>query len=269
MKLNVNNYMMAYTDTGKGMPLIFIHGYPLSREMWEPQIKGLSAMVRVIAPDLRGHGESQAVPGPYSMEIFADDIAGLLDALEIQTKVVICGLSMGGYAAFAFYRKYTHRVGGLILAATRAGEDTPQARAGREQAVETAKSEGIEVIVDGMIPNLLSPENYQNHPDLVRKVKSILMSISLDGMIGDLEGMKTRPDSRPTLEKIDVPTLVLHGLEDQIIPPKTAKETRAAIQHSRLQIIPRAGHLLNLEQPAEFNAAVRGFLSGIKVDEHP
>jgi 3-oxoadipate enol-lactonase len=269
MKLNVNNYEMAYTDSGDGTPLIFIHCYPLSREMWDYQMKGLSAMARVIAPDLRGHGESQAVPGPYSMDVFADDIAALLDTLDIQRKAVICGLSMGGYAAFAFYRKYSSRVGALILAATRAADDTPEARAGREQAIETVKAEGIAGIVDGMLPKLLSPERNQNHPDLVKKVRSIMMSISIEGMIGDLEGMIARLDSRPTLKEIEVPTLVLHGLEDQIIPAKTAKETQAAIQHSRLQIIPHAGHLLNMEQPAEFNAAIRGFLSGMNVDEHP
>jgi pimeloyl-ACP methyl ester carboxylesterase len=231
--------------------------------MWESQAMELADFVRVVAPDLRGHGESESVPGPYSMDLFVDDLAALLDVLEIRQKIVLCGLSMGGYVALAFYRKHAARMQALILAATRAAGDSPQAQAGRDQAAETAKEKGVEAIVQSLLPKLLAPETLTNEPELVERARSILRSTSLDGVLGDLAAMKTRPDSRPFLEDIRVPTLILHGTEDQLIPPQEAKEMQAAIPNARLQLVPQAGHLLNLEQPALFNAAVRSFISAL------
>jgi 3-oxoadipate enol-lactonase len=258
----VNSFMMNISDVGDGLPIIFVHGYPLSNRIWEPQTIGLSDVARVIAPDLRGHGKSQVIPGPYTMELFADDLAALLDTLKIQKKVVICGLSMGGYATLAFYRKYAVRVAGLILAGTRAGDDSPQARLNRVATVETARSKGIEAVVNGMLPKMLAPLTADRNDQLVNQVKSIMMSISLEGMIADLQAMKDRPDSRPLLLEITVPVLILHGLDDQLIPSQEAKDMQIAIPVAKIQLIPNAGHLLNLEQSETFNSAVRNFISG-------
>ena len=263
MRQAINGFAMAYTDSGKGLPLLLIHGYPLNRHMWEPQVKELGDLLRAVAPDLRGHGESESVSGPYSMDLFVDDLAAFLDALGIQQKIVLCGLSMGGYIALAFQRKYAARLQALILTATRAAGDSPQAQAGRDQAAETAREKGVEAIVETLLPKLLAPETPQNDPELVRRVRSIISSTSLDGVLGDLAALKNRPDSRPFLKDIQVPTLILHGTEDQIIPSQEAKEMQAAIPDARLQLLPQAGHMLNLEQPALFNAAVRSFISSL------
>jgi 3-oxoadipate enol-lactonase len=257
---------MAYSDAGQGLPVLFVHGYPLNRALWQPQVEGLSEFARVIAPDLRGHGDSQAVPGPYSMELFAGDLNALLDALGIVQKIILCGLSMGGYVAFAFYRKYPQRLAGLVLTATRAAAYSPEARAGRDQAAAVAQEQGVPAIVEGMLPRLLSPKTYEKRPELVEKARSIMMHTSLEGILGDLAGLKNRSDSTPTLAQIHIPTLLLPGVDDRIVPLAEALAMHAGIAGSTLTAIPDAGHLPNLENPAAFNLALGEFLQRILQD---
>jgi 3-oxoadipate enol-lactonase len=258
--MKINNYEMAYEDQGSGLPILFIHGYPLNRRLWQPQVEGLSGSARILAPDLRGHGDSETVKGPYSMDTLAGDCIALLDALDIHKPVIVCGLSMGGYIALALYRKYPERMGGLILAATRASADTPEGKANRDAAATQAKENGVEAVVESMLPKMMSPKTYQQKPDLVQRVKQIMASTSLEGVLGDLMGMKERPDSRPTLGRISIPTLVIHGADDQIISAEETKLMQAQIQGAFLETVPEAGHLLNLEQPQIFNQAVRRFI---------
>lgn len=258
--MRINNYEMAYEDRGNGLPILFIHGYPLNRRLWQPQVDGLSGSARILAPDLRGHGDSQSVEGPYSMDTLAADCVALLDALDIHKPVVICGLSMGGYIALALYRNYPKRMGGLILAATRASADTPKGKANRDAAATQAKGNGVESVVESMLPKMMSPKTYQQKPELVQRVKQIMASTSLEGVLGDLMGMKERPDSTPTLGRISIPTLVIHGEDDQIISAEETKQMHAQIHDAFLETVPEAGHLLNLEQPQIFNQAVRRFI---------
>ncbi|OGO38621.1 MAG: hypothetical protein A2W35_09540 [Chloroflexi bacterium RBG_16_57_11] len=260
MQVTVNGFSMAYSDAGQGPPLLLVHGFPLNRQLWQPQLDGLSEVARVIAPDLRGHGDSQAIPGPYSMDLFADDLNLFLDALGIHEKIVLCGLSMGGYVVFAFYRKYPHRLRGLILTATRAAADTPEGRLARDQMTALAREKGVPAISESMLPKLLAPQAYPNRPDLVEQVRSITLGVSLEGVLGDLAALKDRPDSTPTLAQIDVPTLLLHGADDQIIPLSEAQAMQAGLRGSKLVVLPEAGHLLGLENANVFNEAVRHYL---------
>jgi 3-oxoadipate enol-lactonase len=260
MRLQINNYAMAFEDQGRGLPVLFIHGYPLNRHLWQSQIEDLSSSARILAPDLRGHGDSQPVEGPYSMDVLAGDCIALLDALDIHKPVVVCGLSMGGYVTLALYRNYPERLGGLILAATRANSDSPEGKAGRNTAAALAKEKGIEAVVASMLPKMLSPKTYERKPDLVLRAKKIMEATSLEGVLGDLMGMKERPDSRPILDKIAIPTLVIHGEDDQVITAEETRQMHAQIRGALLETVPDAGHLLNLEQPEVFNRAVRGFI---------
>ena len=260
MKIKVQDITMFYEDCGQGLPILFIHGYPLNHKIWQPQIDGLSDIARIIAPDLRGHGESQATQGEYSMDLLADDCAALLDVIPISQKIVLCGLSMGGYVSLAFLRKYASRLAGLILTATRAAADSSDAKENRLKSINKVKNEGIEPIITGMLPNLLSPHTLSSNPALVAQVREIMQSVSPQGYIGDLMGMKNRPDSTPLLPKIDIPTLLIFGDEDQIIPLEEAKSMHSLIPASQLAIIPGAAHLLQLEKPTEFNDIVRNFI---------
>jgi 3-oxoadipate enol-lactonase len=261
MKRQINDISMAYDDCGEGIPVLFIHGYPLNRTMWQPQVDGLSDIARIIAPDLRGHGESQAIAGEYSMELLADDCAALLNAIPITQKVILCGLSMGGYVAFAFLRKYAARLAGLILTATRAAPDSEAGKANRDKAIAQVQNEGSANIIEGMLPKLFSPRSISGNPALVEKIQRIMQSVSLEGYIGDLQGMKNRPDSTPLLTRINIPTLLVFGAEDQIIPLEEAQSMHSMIPGSRLEIVANAGHLPNLEQPQIFNSILRTFIT--------
>jgi pimeloyl-ACP methyl ester carboxylesterase len=260
VRLKVRDIHIEHEDLGTRTPLLFIHGFPLNRHLWDEQVSELSDVARVIAPDLRGHGGSDPASGPYSMDLHAEDCGALLDALRVTQPVVLCGLSMGGYVAFAFYRKYPERVAGLILAATRASADSPEGKANREKAMALAKENGVGAVAESMLPKMLSPKTYSSRPPLVARVKAMMETTSLEGVLGDLAGLRDRPDSTPTLVQINKPTLVLHGADDQLIPASEAEAIHAAIKGSQLKIIPDAGHLLSMEQPETFNEVVRGFV---------
>jgi 3-oxoadipate enol-lactonase len=271
MYIQLGNLSLHYSDQGSGIPLLLIHGFPLNRKLWEDQLSDLSDVARVIAPDLRGHGDSPATPASspnqqvYSMDLLADDCIHLLDALNITQPVVVAGLSMGGYVSFALYRKYPQRVAGLVLAATRAAADTPEGKINREKAVEQALQGGAQAIAQSMIQRMLAPKAYENRPELIEAAMNIMHDVSVEGIVGDLYGMRDRPDSTASLSGISVPTLIIHGADDQIIPMREAQDMQKNIPGATLRVIPDAGHLVNLEQPQLFNQAVREFLTkGIK-----
>ncbi|HNT22799.1 MAG TPA: alpha/beta fold hydrolase [Anaerolineales bacterium] len=261
MKVHLPDFSMAYRARGEGLPLLLIHGYPLSRQIWKHQLSGLADTACLLAPDLRGFGQSAPLPGPYSVDLLAQDCNDFLDALKITRPVVVCGISMGGYISLAFYRKFAHRVGGLILAGTRPGPDSPQAKAGREKSIQLVQQSGPQAIAEGMIGKMLAPQSYSNRPALVRQVLKIMSSASVEGIAGALYAMRDRPDSTPILSQIHCPTLVIHGAEDQVVPPAEAEATQVAIPNSRLVILAKAGHLLNIEQPRAFNHALHEFLA--------
>lgn len=253
-------FQMSFEDSCDRVPVLLIHGFPLNNMLWDLQVGDLSDIARLIAPDLRGHGMTEPTEPPYSVGLFAEDCANLLDQLGITGPVVVGGLSMGGYVAFEFCRRYPERVAGIILAATKAGADSDDAKKGRDEAASKAIAEGTSVIADGMLPKLLAPDNYETHPDLVDFTHKMMLETSPEGVVGALAAMRDRPDSTPDLAGLDVPALVIHGEEDQLIPRAEAEAMAAALPQSRLVILGDAGHLPNLEQPEAFNDAVREFL---------
>ncbi len=253
-------FLMSFDDGADRVPVLWIHGYPLSSVLWGPQVFGLADMARQITPDLRGHGSTEATSPPYSMAMFADDCVHLLDHLGFSGPVVIGGLSMGGYVALEICRRHPERVAGLILAATRAGADSAEGKAGRDKAAAQVADEGVAAIAEGMLPKLLAPGTYKERPDLVEFVGEMMLATSVDGVVGALAAMRDRPDSTPDLPGFDVPALVIHGQEDQLIPVSEAEIMAAGLPEAELVIVPDAGHLPNLEQPEVFDDAVRGFL---------
>lgn len=263
MNARVNGINVAYADQGQGLPVVLVHAFPLSRVMWAPQVEALSSQYRVIAVDLRGHGESDAPLWRYTMDQFADDLHALLDHLGIQA-AVMAGLSMGGYILFAFHRRYASRVKALVLADTRAQADTEDGRAKRMAMAQTAYNEGPAAVARQMMPIFFSPGALSSRPDLIQLAERIITANQVSGIAGDLMGMADRPDSRPFLKDIACPTLVIVGEQDQGTPPTDARAIADGIPGARLVVIPNAGHLSNLEQPEAFNRAVRSFLEGIR-----
>ena len=260
MRTSLRDFTMEYEDKGSGMPVIFIHGYPLNRTLWEPQLEALADIARIIAPDLRGHGGSDPIPGIYTMRAMAKDIKELLETLKIEQPIILCGLSMGGYVCFEFMRSYPNMVQGMILAATRATADSIETKVNREEAAAIAQERGPQAIANMMLTKMLAPATYEKRPELVERARNIMEKISTQAIVGDLRGMLNREDSTPLLKEINIPVLILHGGDDQIIPQAEVDLMKNEIKNARVEIIPEAGHLLNIEQPDLFNKAVREFI---------
>ncbi|NOU12182.1 MAG: alpha/beta fold hydrolase [Nitrospira sp.] len=217
MQTQINGITLAYNDQGSGLPIFFLHAFPLNHTMWAEQEKAFSSQFRVVTIDLRGHGKSDAPLWRYTLDQAADDVIGLLDHLSIRQAVFV-GLSMGGYILFALYRKYADRVKGLVLADTRAQADTAEGKEARFQMAQTAYQKGPSAIADIMIPKLLSPATVQTNPGLVRHVRAMIEGNQISGIAGDLMAMAERPDSVTLLKHITCPTQIIVGKLDLPTP---------------------------------------------------
>lgn len=252
---------IGYDDVGTGMPVLFVHAFPLNRTQWAPQVSALVERCRCVAPDLRGFGDSSVRP-PYSMEQYADDCAHLLDQLHVD-KVVLVGSSMGGYMSFAFWRRHRSRVRALVLAGSRAGADSDETLARRRQLIDVARREGAIAVANLQIASLVGKTAREKQPDTYDAVHRMMAVAPAEGIVGALQAMMLRPDSTATLATIDVPTLIIVGEEDVPTPPKEARAMHERIPGSRLEVIPQAGHLVNLERPAAFNHLVTEFIGAL------
>lgn len=261
MQTTVFGRVVSYDERGEGTPIVLIHGFPLNRMIWEAQWEGLDKQARIIAPDLRGFGESEMVTGtPTEVSTYADDVREFLDAIGVREPAIIAGLSMGGYVAMAYLRRYPDRVKGVILANTKATADTIEGKAGRDKNIAVAESKGSEAIAEGMLPKVLSPKTYESNPELVAQVKQIMVSSTVPGIVGALSAMRDRPDSTPTLLEFSQPVLIIAGADDQLMNAADQENMRQAARNSTLVTVPDAGHLTPMEQPAAFNAAVAEWL---------
>lgn len=259
------SYLESGLEQTPGQTLVLLHGFPLNADMWEPQREALPGGWRLLAPHFRGLGGSASLPDTTpddrrSMDDYAADVEALLDTLGV-ARAVVCGLSMGGYAAFALFRRAPGRFRGMILADTRPQADSADARAGRLKLIELARRGGPPAVADEMLPKLLAPASRQANVE--RRVRSIAEANTTAGLVGALLRMMRRPDSVPLLGQIACPALVVVGSEDRLTPPDVAREMQRQIPSARLEVIDGAGHLPNLEQPEAFNAALSRFLVSI------
>lgn len=255
---------MHVVERGHGAPLLLAHGFPLDHSMWQSQIDELSNEFRVIAPDLRGFGRSQVSTGTVTMEQYADDLASLLNVLRIQEPITFCGLSMGGYIAWQFWRRHAARLKALILCDTRAAADTEEVARGRLLSAQQVVSSGLNTLVESMVPRLFADQTLREKTELVQKTRQVILSSSPEGIAAALRGMAARPDVTADLPRITVPTLVLCGEHDVISRVAEMRDIAAAIPHARFVVIPNAGHLAPLEQPAAVNAAIRKFMRDVE-----
>jgi pimeloyl-ACP methyl ester carboxylesterase len=256
---------LAVEDRGAGRVLLFVHGFPLDHTMWRHQIDEFSRSYRVIAPDLRGFGQSSLGEGEITMRRYADDLATLLDRLGVTEPIVFCGLSMGGYIAWQFWQKYADQLAALVLCDTRAVADNPQAREGRSQLADKVRAVGSQAAADAMLSKLFAPESSRRHPDWLNATREAILRNRPEGIIAALHGMAKRPDASEMLAGISVPTLVVVGELDTISPPAEMRSIADRIRGSQFAIIKNAGHMSPLEEPAAFNAELSGFLARVVV----
>lgn len=261
----INGIHLAYADLGPrdGLPIILLHAFPLRGAMWQAQADALIADLgcRVIVPDLRGFGGSDVPPGPYPMELFAQDTLALADALGIDT-FVLGGISLGGYITFATLRQAAHRIRGVILADTRAGADSEGERSNRTAMADSAERDGSASTADVMLPRLLSPKSI-NHPESANAVRAMITSNSPAGIAATARGMALRPDSTELLAQITCPALIIVGELDLTTPIHEARTMFEHIPEAKLEVLRDAGHLSNLESIADFNLALEHFLQGL------
>ena len=259
MKASINGFQMAFDDVGNCVSVLFIHGFPLNRKIWQPQVESLREEFRVITPDVRGHGESEATPGVYEMNVLADDIALLMRHLQ-SGPAFLAGHSMGGYILFAFYRKYPELVRGLVLVSTRAAADGAEGKTNREALAQRVEQEGHQPVVEKMLKPMLAEASVRANPSLKFEVEGMMRSTSIAGLAGVSRGMALRNDATSLLAQINVPTLILAGTADALIPPAESENMAATIPHARLHLLEGVGHLPSLERAEEVSRIMRAWL---------
>jgi pimeloyl-ACP methyl ester carboxylesterase len=263
MHLASGDAQIFYQVRGEGPPVVLLHPFPANHDFWAPAADLLQARYRLVVPDLRGHGESSPGEGPATMEKHATDLVRLCDATGI-AKAVFAGVSIGGYILFEFWRRHRDRVSALILANTRAAADTEEGRANRLKSAEEVEKHGPVPFIDSMVPKLIGQSTRTTRPDLVERVRKMMLSMTVAGIAAVQRGMAARPDSVPTLKTINVPTLVLAGEEDTLTPVADAQLMQSHIADSRLEVLPRAGHYAAFEQHEPAARLIRNFLDSIK-----
>jgi pimeloyl-ACP methyl ester carboxylesterase len=259
MKATLAGGELSYDVQGSGPPLLLLHAFPLGMAMWEPQVRALSDALRVVRFDARGFGGSPPGDGLLSMEKIAADAVALLDLLGIP-QAAVGGLSMGGYAAFALWRRHPERVRALVLADTRAVADSDEAKKGRAELAEKVRRQGPEAAAEAFLPKLLGETSRRERPELVERVREMILANPARGIADALFGLAARADASDLLSGIQVPVLFLAGEEDGISTPAEMEGLHRQVKGSRFVKLPRAGHLSNLEDPRGFNAAVRELL---------
>ena len=259
MKTKLAGAEVRYDVRGSGPTLLFLHAFPLGLFMWDAQAEAFERDHTVVRFDDRGFGGSPPGDALLTMERIADDAALLLDHLGL-SQAVVCGCSMGGYAAFAFARRHPTRLRGLVLQDTRATPDSDEARQNRALLAEKVLKQGAAAAVDAFLPRLLGETTQRERPDLVERLRLAILENPPRGIADALAGLAARADSTPTQREIRVPTLVVCGEEDVLTPVGDSQAMQRAIAGATLSVIPRAGHLSNLEQPAAYNESLRSFL---------
>lgn len=257
-----SNFSVEYSREGTGAPVVFLHAFPLTNEMWQSQIEALPEY-SVLAPNARGFGGTSAFGSTPFLAQTARDLNDFLDALKIEEPIILCGLSMGGYAALNFAREYSGRLRALILCDTRAEADDEETKAKREINIQLVREKGSRALAEKMVAVLLGETTRRENPELVKRVIEWGSVQEPSTLIAALETMRDRPDATAWLSEIRVPALLIFGEEDALAPPKVIETLKNGIANSKLAIIPRAGHLSNLEQGEKFNSVLLEFLRSL------
>jgi 3-oxoadipate enol-lactonase len=264
IELTLNNHTVSYTDEGpdNAPVIIFIHGFPFNKSMWNKQLDMLIETYRVIAYDVRGHGNSTAGTDDFSIELFVDDLLGLMDALKIE-RTMLCGLSMGGYIALNAAENFPKRFGALILCDTNCAADAPETREKRIKTIESIQEKGLEQYAIESLKNLFAPESFVTNKEKIEVIKEMIMETSVQSISSTLIALSKRKETCTGLARIRIPVLIVVGKEDQITPPDAARLMQKNIKGSILNIIEHAGHLSNIENSYDFNYQLWKFISSV------
>ncbi|HEY1866899.1 MAG TPA: alpha/beta hydrolase [Candidatus Cybelea sp.] len=246
----------------RGAALVLIHGFPMTRAIWDAQVETLATRSRVLRPDLRGAGASSVPDGPYLMERLAADVAALLDSLGIE-RAAIAGHSMGGYVALSFARMFTERITRLALVASRLRADTPEEAAARYALADRVEREAsIEPAIEAYLPKLLASETIARRDEIVARAAAIARHNTPQGIAATLRGLAVRVSSEDVAEDLDIPVLVVAGGADRVVSLDEAQAMAARFPCGELAVCARSGHLPMLEEPAGVAEALARWLTG-------
>ena len=256
---------LDFEEHGSGSPVVLLHAFPLSKKMWSENIESIVDLgFRLILPDLRGFGNSPDFSEKITIEAMARDVDELLNFLKIE-KAIIGGLSMGGYVAFNLYRLSPQKFAGLILCDTNAAADTEEKRNLRFKLIEKIESQGTQALIENMLPNLIGEYTKTRNRELIARLKIMFAETKPEAAISALRAMAERQDQAAILEKINIPTVLIFGEEDQVTNLQTARSLHAQIKNSVFYTIKNAGHYSNMEQPEQFNKILISFLQEVKI----
>ncbi len=264
LTLTVNNFDLSYDDVGEGsIPIIFLHGYPFDKTMWQPQLDFLKSSYRLIPCDIRGFGKSTDEESPLSIDMFGEDLILFMDKLNLE-KAIVCGLSMGGFIALNAQKRFPDRFEALVLCDTQCIADTPEVKAKRYKIVDEIEADGVADFNEGFIKSVFHKESITNKKELVEQLRSVVFANSKHIIMKGLVALAERSETCSTLNEITIPTLIICGREDVVTPLVQSEFMNATIKGSILHVIDNAGHVSNLEQPHIFNNHLLGFLTTLK-----
>lgn len=263
INITLNGTTICYDDLGAGtIPVIFIHGFPFDKSMWQPQVNFLKSSHRVIAYDIRGFGKSTTGTEKAGISLFADDLIGLMDALQI-SKAIVCGLSMGGYILLDAIIRYPGRFEAIILSDSQCIADSAETKEKRKSAIQQIEDEGLSKFAEGFVQNVFCKESLINRKDLVEKIKNVILSTTPSVVTATLRALAERDERCSSLHEISIPALILCGTEDSLTPLAQSEFMYSKIINSTFKRIEKAAHLANLEQADEFNGHMNKFISGL------
>jgi pimeloyl-ACP methyl ester carboxylesterase len=265
-KHNIRGLNVVEFGEQNKLAIVFIHAFPFCNRMWDKQVEALQESFRVVTPDLRGFGYSEPGDGLYTMDTHVSDIISVIDSLQLE-KPIVCGLSMGGYIVLRAMELYQPKFKGAVLADTKAEADTNPFKIKRFEQIQMIRNGQREQFTENFIKAALSEKNYAEKPELVDFLKKMVGWQKDQAIISALLTMASRTDTTESLEKFDLPLLVMAGKDDRLTPPEYAKIIYGKTKNSELAIISDSGHLPNLENPDEFNKALLNFLKEFKPRE--
>ncbi|PLX99129.1 MAG: alpha/beta hydrolase [Desulfuromonas sp.] len=261
MQLKINESTIHYDDLGKGPAVVLIHGFPLSRQMWAPQVEPLiAAGYRLILPDLRGFGDSEGGGRNVAMDVYADDLIGLLDYLEIE-RAVVGGMSMGGYVLMNLLERYPDRISGAMFLVTRAAADDEAGKQKRDELIDAVETGRKALVAETFVGVLFADETADQQPELVAEVRQWMEAVTPQGLIGGLAAMRERPDYADRLDRFRLPALVLGADQDKAIPLEHYRTLVDGLPDAEGVLIAGGGHMVNMEMPEVFNQAILRFLA--------
>jgi 3-oxoadipate enol-lactonase len=264
MKAVINNSLTHYVDIGisTAQPVIFIHGFPFNHRMWMfsgGQTEALSGSNRLVAYDVRGHGESEIGQGIFTIELLVDDLIALMDHLKIRQAIVV-GLSMGGYIALRAVERNANRIKALVLCDTKSTADSNEAKIKRSAQIKMIRTDGTRAFAEEFMKAAVAPETLEGKPEAARALQSMIERTAPLSLCGALVALAARTDTTGALPGIQCPVLILNGEKDTLATAADAKAMKEKIPNAELQFIPKAGHISNVENPEEFNKYLIDFI---------